>query len=152
MTTHFFGDTAVLLGRSLKHVTRNVVTIITTAIIPVATIRCSSTGSAARLHRVGFIRGLPAARHPADHDCVGRLLHRNTDSSGDMQSGIFERFQSLPIARSGVLWAHVLTLLIACFVSLVLVVLVALLMGFRSPAGVPAWLAVGDIYSCSPWR
>ena len=25
----------------------------------------------------------------------------------DMQSGIFERFQSMPIARSGVLWAHV---------------------------------------------
>ena len=27
----------------------------------------------------------------------------------DMKSGIFERFQSMPIARSSVLWAHVLT-------------------------------------------
>lgn len=27
----------------------------------------------------------------------------------DLQSGIFERFQSMPIARSSVLWAHVLT-------------------------------------------
>jgi ABC-2 type transport system permease protein len=63
----------------------------------------------------------------------------------DMQSGIFGRFQSMPIARSSVLWAHVLTSLVANLVSLVVVVLVALLMGFRSPAGVVAWLAVAGI-------
>jgi ABC-2 type transport system permease protein len=60
----------------------------------------------------------------------------------DMQSGIFSRFQSMPIARSSVLWAHVLTSLVANLVSLGVVVLVALVMGFRSPAGVLAWLAV----------
>jgi ABC-2 type transport system permease protein len=63
----------------------------------------------------------------------------------DMQSGIFERFQSMPIARSSVLWAHVLTSLVANVISLAVVVLVALLMGFRSPAGVLAWLAVAGI-------
>jgi ABC-2 type transport system permease protein len=63
----------------------------------------------------------------------------------DMQSGIFERFQSLPIARSGVMWAQVLTSLVANLVSLVIVVGVALIMGFRSGAGVPAWLAVAGI-------
>jgi ABC-2 type transport system permease protein len=63
----------------------------------------------------------------------------------DMQSGIFERFQSMPIARSSVLWAHVLTSLVANVISLVVVVLVALLMGFRSGAGVLAWLAVVGI-------
>jgi ABC-2 type transport system permease protein len=63
----------------------------------------------------------------------------------DMQSGIFERFQSMPIARSGVLWAHVLTSLVANVISLVVVVGVALLMGFRSGAGVLAWLEVAGI-------
>jgi ABC-2 type transport system permease protein len=63
----------------------------------------------------------------------------------DMQSGIFERFQSMPIARSSVLWAHVLTSLVANLVSVVVVVLVALLMGFRSGAGLLAWLAVAGI-------
>ncbi|WP_203980956.1 ABC transporter permease, partial [Planotetraspora silvatica] len=63
----------------------------------------------------------------------------------DMKGGIFERFQSMPIARSSVLWAHVLTSLVANAISLVVVVLVALLMGFRSSAGVPAWLAVAGI-------
>ena len=63
----------------------------------------------------------------------------------DMQSGIFERFQSMPIARSSVLWAHVLTSLVANAISVVVVVLVALIMGFRSGAGVLAWLAVAGI-------
>jgi ABC-2 type transport system permease protein len=63
----------------------------------------------------------------------------------DMKSGIFERFQSMPIARSSVLWAHVLTSLVANLISLAVVVLVALLIGFRSGAGVLAWLAVAGI-------
>ena len=41
--------------------------------------------------------------------------------------------------------AHVLTSLVANLVSVVVVVLVALLMGFRSGAGVLAWLAVAGI-------
>ena len=63
----------------------------------------------------------------------------------DMQSGIFERFQSMPIARSSVLWSHVLTSLAANLISLVVVVLVAVAMGFRSGAGALAWLAVAGI-------
>jgi ABC-2 type transport system permease protein len=63
----------------------------------------------------------------------------------DMKSGIFQRFQSMPIARSSVLWAHVLTSVVANLVSLVVVVGVAFLMGFRSGAGPLAWLAVAGI-------
>ena len=71
----------------------------------------------------------------------------------DLQGGIFERFQSMPIARSAVLWAHVLTSLVANLISLVVVVGVALLMGFRSGRG-RAGLARGRSasWSCSPWR
>ena len=36
MTTYFFGDTAVLTGRSLRHITRSLDTIITTTIMPIA--------------------------------------------------------------------------------------------------------------------
>ena len=145
MNTHFFGDTAVLLGRSLKHVTRSVDTIITTAIMPVAImlLLVYVFGGAINTGSDSYVTYL----------LPGILLI--TIASGisytafrlflDMQSGIFERFQSLPIARSGVLWAHVLTSLVAILVSLVIVVLVALLMGFRSPAGVLAWLAVAGI-------
>ncbi|MEV5552053.1 ABC transporter permease [Nonomuraea wenchangensis] len=146
MAKHFFGDTTVLLGRSLRHITRSPDTIITTAIMPVALMLmfvyvfggAITTGS-----------GTPYVNYMLP----GILLI--TVASGiaytayrlfmDLQGGIFERFQSMPTARSSVLWAHVLTSLVANLVSLVVVMLVALLMGFRSAAGVPAWLAVAGI-------
>jgi len=34
--THFFSDTADLTGRSMRHITRSVDTIITTAVTPIA--------------------------------------------------------------------------------------------------------------------
>ena len=51
----------------------------------------------------------------------------------------------MPIARSSVLWAHVLTSVVSNLVSVALVVGVALLMGFRTGASVGAWLAVAGI-------
>ncbi|MFP3822056.1 ABC transporter permease, partial [Bacillus sp. SIMBA_008] len=63
----------------------------------------------------------------------------------DMKSGIFDRFHSMPIARSAVLWAHVLPSLVANLISVAIVVGVALIMGFRTGAGVLGWLAVAGI-------
>ena len=145
MTRHAFGDTAVLLGRSLKHVTRSPDTIITTAIVPVAMMLlfvyvfggAINTGSDSYVNYM-----LPGILLVTIAYGISYTAFRLFT---DMQSGIFERFQSMPIARSSVLWAHVLTSLVANLMSLVLVVLVALLMGFRSPAGVLAWLAVAGI-------
>jgi ABC-2 type transport system permease protein len=51
----------------------------------------------------------------------------------------------MPIARSSVLWSHVLTSLAANLISLVVVVLVGVAIGFRSGAGALAWLAVAGI-------
>ncbi|WP_181770664.1 ABC transporter permease [Amycolatopsis pittospori] len=145
MSRHFFGDTTVLLGRSMKHVTRSADTVITTAMMPVAMM----------LMFVYVFGGAidTGAVSSVNYMLPGILLI--TIASGvaytalrlftDMKSGIFERFQSLPIARSGVLWAHVLTSLAANLISLVIVMGVALLMGFRSSAGVLTWLAVGGI-------
>ena len=145
MTTYSFGDTAVLTGRTLRHVTRSMDTIITTAITPIAMMLMFVYvfGGAIDTGPVQYI----------DYMLPGILLI--TIASGisytayrlftDMKSGIFERFQSMPIARSGVLRAHVLTSLVANMISLVIVVGVALLMGFRSGAGVLAWLSVAGI-------
>jgi ABC-2 type transport system permease protein len=51
----------------------------------------------------------------------------------------------MPIARSSVLWAHVLTSLAANLVSVAIVIGVALIMGFRTGASVAGWLAVAGI-------
>uniref|UniRef100_UPI0023ED9033 ABC transporter permease n=1 Tax=Cohnella caldifontis TaxID=3027471 RepID=UPI0023ED9033 len=63
----------------------------------------------------------------------------------DKQRGIIERFHSMPIARSAVLWGHVLTSVVSNAISLVVIIAAALAMGFRSSAGVLPWLAVAGI-------
>src|ERR1700691_1910187 len=145
MATHFFDDTAVLTGRTMRHVTRSLDTIITTAITPVALLLLFVYvfGGAIDTGSVAYVTYL----------LPGILLI--TIASGisyttlrlftDIQGGIFERFQSMPIARSSVLWAHVLTSLAANVIALVVVVGVAVAVGFRSGAGVLAWLAVVGI-------
>lgn len=145
MSKHFFGDTTVLLGRSLRHITRSMDTIVTTAIMPIAMMLmfvyvfggAIKTGSASYVNYM-----LPGILLITVASGVAYTAFRLFT---DMKSGIFERFQSMPTARSSVLWAHVLTSLIANLISLVVVMLVALLMGFRSSAGVQAWLAVAGI-------
>ncbi|WP_217575098.1 ABC transporter permease [Streptomyces sp. GbtcB7] len=145
MTAYFFGDTAVLTGRTLRHVTRSMDTIITTVITPVAMMLmfvyvfggAIDTGAASYVNYM-----LPGILLITIASGISYTAYRLFT---DMKSGIFERFQSMPIARSGVLWAHVFTSLVANLISLVIVVGVALLMGFRSGAGVLAWLAVAGI-------
>jgi ABC-2 type transport system permease protein len=142
MNKYFLGDTNALLGRSLRHILRSPDTIITTAITPIAML-------------LMFVYVLGGAIDTGGGNYVNYLLPGIlliTVASGvaytalrlftDVSGGIFERFQSMPIARSAVLWGHVLTSLIANLISLVLVVLVAVAIGFRSGAGVVDWLGV----------
>lgn len=137
-------DTLVLLKRSLRHIMRSPDTIITTTVMPIAF-----------LLLFVYVFGGAIDTGPDSGSYVNYLLPGIlliTVASGiaytayrlflDMQSGIFARFQSMPIARPAVLWAHVLTSLVANLISLVVVVVVALIMGFRSGASIGAWLAV----------
>ena len=142
MTTHFFADTAVLQGRSLRHILRSPDTIITTTIMPIAFLLLFVYvfGGAIETGSNSYVTYLlPGILLITIASGISYTAYR---LFGDLQSGIFERFQSMPIARSAVLWAHVLTSLVANLVSVGVVVLVALLMGFRSGSGVLAWLAV----------
>ncbi len=149
MTTHALSDTAVLTGRSLRHILRSPDTIITTAVMPIAIMLMFVfvLGGAVNL-------GVGAGTESyVNYLLPGILLI--TVASGvaytafrlfsDMSDGIIERFRSMPIARSSVLWAHVLTSIVAIVASLVIVVGAALAMGFRSSADVLEWLAVASI-------
>jgi ABC-2 type transport system permease protein len=145
MSTYFFADTAVLTGRSLRHITRSPDTIITTVITPVAIMLLFVYvfGGAINTGLDSYVSYLlPGILLITIASGISYTAFR---LFGDMQSGILERLQSMPIARSSVLWAHVLTSLAANLISVVVVVLVALLMGFRSGAGVEVWLAVAGI-------
>jgi ABC-2 type transport system permease protein len=145
MITHIVADTAALTGRSLRHITRSPDTIITTTVMPIAFMLmfvyvfggAIDTGSGTYVNYLlpGILLITIAS------SCAYTSFRLFTDKS----SGIVERFSSMPIARSSVLWAHVLTSLVATLVSVVVVVAVALLLGFRSGAGLLAWLAIAGI-------
>ncbi|GIO54608.1 ABC transporter permease [Paenibacillus cineris] len=142
---HFFSDMGVMLGRSMRHIFRSMDTIITVCITPIAMMLL-------------FVYVFGGAIHTGTENYVNYLLPGIlliAIASGisytayrlfmDKQRGIIERFHSMPISRSAVLWGHVLTSLVSNMISLVVIILVALIMGFRSSAGVLPWLAVTGI-------
>src|SRR5262245_10615084 len=113
MSAHFFSDTNVMFGRTMRHITRSPDTIITTTIMPIAFLLLFVYVFG------GAIQAGPGAY--VNYLLPGILLI--TIASGisytayrlflDMQTGIFERFQSMPIARAPVLWCHLLSSLLA---------------------------------------
>jgi ABC-2 type transport system permease protein len=140
-----FTDTGVMLGRSMRHITRSVDTIITVTIMPIT-------------FMLLFVYVFGGAIHTGTGKYVNYLMpgilliaiasgisYTGYRLFNDMQRGIFERFHSMPIARSSVLWGHVLTSLVSNAISVVIIILVGLLIGFRTSAGVLAWFAVAGI-------
>ncbi|MDI1460634.1 ABC transporter permease [Catellatospora sp. KI3] len=155
MSAHVLSDTGVMLGRSIRHVTRSMDTIITVTIMPIAFML---------LFRYVFGGAIQAGTtNYTNYLMPGILLiaiasgisYTGFRLFNDMQSGIFERFHSMPIARSSVLWGHVLTSVVSNGISMVVIIAVGLLMGFRTSAGVLAWLAVVGILAlftlCLTW-
>ncbi|MBN2559288.1 MAG: ABC transporter permease [Clostridia bacterium] len=144
---HFFREMGVMIGRSMRHIIRSIDTIITVTVVPIAIMLL-------------FVYVFGGAIQTGTDNYVNYLLPgilMITIASGisytayrlfiDMQRGIFERFHSMPIARSTVLWGHVLTSLVSNAISVVVIILVALIMGFRSSSGVLSWLAIAGILS-----
>jgi ABC-2 type transport system permease protein len=134
-----------MLGRSIRHVTRSMDTIITVTIMPIAFMLLFRYvfGGAIQANTDNYVNYLmPGILLIA---IASGISYTGFRLFNDMQSGIFERFHSMPIARSSALWGHVLTSLVSNAISVVVIIAVGLVMGFRSSAGVPAWLAVAGI-------
>lgn len=142
---YFFSDMSVMLGRSMHHVFRSTDTIIKVAVMPIAFMLLfvyvfggaiqTGTGNYVNYQLPGIL--LIAIASGISYTAYRLFL--------DMQSGILERFHSMPIARSTVLWGHVLTSLVSNAISVVVIILAALIIGFRSSAGALSWLAVAGI-------
>jgi len=137
-----------LFARLMKHILRSPDTIITVAIIPIA-----------MLLLFVFVFGgalggaIPAGTNYATYMLPGILLMAVASGISytayrmfqDTQRGIFARFNAMPIPRAAALWGHVLTSLVSNLITIVLIFLVGLAVGFRSHAGVLAWLGVAGI-------
>jgi len=145
MKRHFFSDMSVMLGRSMRHIFRSMDTIITVTLMPIAfmLLFVYVFGGAIQTGTDNYVNYLlPGILLIAIASGISYTAYR---LFMDMQRGIFERFHSMPIARSTVLWGHVLTSLVSNTISVVVIILVALIIGFRSSAGVISWLAVAGI-------
>lgn len=142
---HFFSDLGVMLGRSMRHIFRSMDTIITVTIMPIAMMMLFVYvfGGAIQTSTDNYVNYLlPGIMLIAIASGISYTSYRLFI---DKQRGIFERFHSMPIARSAVLWGHVLTSLVSNAISVVVIILVALIMGFRSSAGILSWFAVAGI-------
>ena len=137
-----FRDTFVMAKRSLRHTIRSLDTIITVAITPIALMLLfvyvfggSFGASSGSVKYIDFITpGIVIM-------CVvSGIAYAALRLNNDMTKGIINRFRTMPVASSSILGGHALSSVLSNLFSVVLVMIVAFLVGFRSDAGIAEWL------------
>ncbi len=126
--------TRVLFRRSMLHILRSPDTIITVLITPVMLMLLFA-----------FVFG--GAIHVGSGNYVNYLLpgilliaiasgtaYTSLRLFYDRQKGMFARFKTMPVSRASIVWAHVLTSLVSNAISVVLIIFIAFIMGFRTNA------------------
>ena len=140
-------DTWTMARRSLRHTVRSMDTIITVVIMPIAMMLLFVFvfGSA-------FEKSLGGASYvnfvtPAIiiMTVASGIAYAAVRLSMDLQKGIINRFKTMPVAPSSILCCHAASSTLSNLFSSLLVLLVALLIGFRSGAGSMEWLLFGLI-------
>lgn len=140
--------TFTLFGRSMRHILRSPDTIITVAIVPIMMMMLFVYvfGGAIKMSlgkNVNYVNYmLPGILLMAIASGISYTAYR---LFRDVQGGLFARFNSMPIQRSSMLWGHVLTSLVSNALTVIVILLIALLIGFRPSAGILSWLAVTGI-------
>lgn len=154
MTRHFFGDVAVLLGRSLRHIGRSPDTIITTVITPIAMMLLFVYVFGGAIETPGY--------DYADFLIPG-IIVQNIAFGGfvtalglneDLHKGLIDRFRSLPMARPAVLAGRTTADIVTNLLSLVVLLATGLIIGFSFDAtvveilgGVALLLVFGHAFS-----
>lgn len=146
-SNHYFSDMGVMFHRCMSHAFRSIDTIITVIAMPVMMMLlfvyvfggAIDIGSSDSSYITYMLPGILLMAISSG------IAYAAVRLNSDVTKGIFERFHSMPIAKSTVLWGHVLTSIVSCAISLIVILLIALLMGFRSSAGIGAWLVITGI-------
>jgi ABC-2 type transport system permease protein len=134
-------DSSTMLRRVLRHTTRNPSTLIMAVLLP---------GVLLLLLNYGFGGAIEAGGgRYIDYLVPGIILMGGSYSASatavavatDTSQGIIDRFRTMAIARSAVLTGHVIGSVLRTMIGLVLVVLIALAVGFRPTADPLRWLA-----------
>jgi ABC-2 type transport system permease protein len=140
-----FSDSAILIGRSLKHIFKNMDQLMGVAIQPIMFMLLFRYvfGGAIDTGGTTYVNFLVAGIlvQTASFGALTTSLSVATD----LQRGIIDRLKSLPIVSIGVLMGHVTADLVRNVLSSTVLILVALLVGFRPVASVTDWLAIAGI-------
>jgi ABC-2 type transport system permease protein len=137
-------DSLVFVGRSVRHSVRSIDAIMVAVLLPVLILL---------LFVYVFGGAIDVAGDYVDYVVPGIILLCAGYGSAttalsvnqDMTTGVIDRFRSLPIASSGVLTGHVAASVLRNLVSTVLVLAVALLIGFHPHASALDWAGVAGI-------
>ncbi|ASO19771.1 ABC-2 type transport system permease protein [Actinoalloteichus hoggarensis] len=134
-------DVMTMIGRRIRHVLRTPDDLIVSLILPITMMLLFVFVLGGAIDRSGGY---------VDYAVPGVLIlsagfsaaQTGTGLTADLVTGVIDRFRSLPIVGSAVLTGHVITSLLRNIVSTTLVILVALLIGFRPQADLLAWVGV----------
>src|SRR5258705_2098404 len=137
-------DSLVFVGRSVRHSTRSIDALVVAVLLPVLMLLLFVYVFGGALDTGGpyvnyVVPGIILL-------CAGYGSATTAVSvNADMTTGVIDRFRSLPIASSGVLTGHVVASVLRNLLSTVLVLAVALLIGFHPNASALDWLGVAGI-------
>lgn len=135
-------DSAVLIQRSLKHIFKNTDQLLSLAIQPIMFMLLFRYvfGGAINTGGTSYVNFLVAGIL-VQTSAFGSLT-TSLSVATDLQRGIIDRFKSLPMLSSAVLIGHVVADLFRNVISSTIMILVALLIGFRPTASLTEWLAI----------
>jgi ABC-2 type transport system permease protein len=140
---HAITDTWTMAKRSLQHIMRSPDTIITVVLMPIAMLLLF-------IYVFGGALGKQTSSvHYVDYltpgiiimTVVSGIAYAALRLSIDIQKGIINRFRTMPVAPSSILGGQAASSTLSNLFSSLLVLAVALAIGFRSSAGLPEWLA-----------
>ncbi len=138
-------DTFVLIARSLKHIFKNMDQLLGLSIQPVMFMVLFGYvfGGAISTGGENYINFLVAGIliQMAAFGATTTALSVATD----VKRGIIDRFKSLPMNSSAVMTGHVVADLVRNILSSIILIAVALIMGFRPEASFLAWLQIAGI-------
>lgn len=137
-------DTWTMTKRSLRHTVRSMDTIITVAAMPIAMMLLFVYvfgGSFGSMFQTGPVRyvdfivpGIVAMT------ILSGIAYASLRVNMDLQKGIINRFRTMPVASSSILGGHAVSSILSNLFSVVLVIAVAFLVGFRPQADLMEWL------------
>jgi ABC-2 type transport system permease protein len=147
-------DSATMLRRDLRHSLRYPMMTISGVMLPVVFLLLF-VGVFGDTLRAGLGRTIPLGGHYVEYLTPGIILMTAAASAEatainvcvDMTEGIIARFRTMPIARTSVLTGQVLGSLIRTLISGILVVAVAIALGFRLNTPPIEWFAAAGMFT-----